>query len=343
MSLWNFIIGADHFSVQAGGGGALSGTLNVQGPFYVRGHLAMSGNSEMTEGPLFVNAGDITLMGSSSIGEPSEPIEIFCDGNIPDMSRVYGTVSSDCPQIELPPMGDAELTNAYNTAKAESLDGLEGTTGLPNNELRGVDPPAPPGMLAGYYKVIDADDAVGGATQDLTIGAATPSFGEPDDDFAWDASTGTLYASGTVFVDGNVTFTQDVRYAGKATFIVSGDITFDVAKFEPQGGWANYPATHVLGFATPNNISFLKDGGNTPDPTYADADFHGAWYAGTMMSCDTHLVIRGSLLSNHLNFDRNSNVHLLTDPALPANLPPSLPGGDDARTVFITRWHEGGR
>jgi hypothetical protein len=343
MSLWNFIIGADHFSVQAGGGGALSGTLNVQGPFYVRGHLAMSGDSEMTEGPLFVHDGDITMSGSASIGEPAEPIEIFCNGNVADMTRIHGTVSSDCPQIELPPMGNNELVDAYNTARAESLDGLRGTTGLPNTETRGTNPPTPPGMLPGYYKVIDADDVVGGATQDLTLGASTPAFGAPQDDFTWDPSTGALCVEGTVFVDGDLTFTQEVTYHGKGTFIVSGDVNFDCGKFEPQGGWTSYPEQHVVGFATPNNIHFIKNGGNTPDPTYADADFHGAWYAGTMMTCDTHLVIRGSLLSNHLNFDRHSNVHLLTDPALPSNLPPSLPGGDSARTIFITRWHEGSR
>ena len=76
---------------------------------------------EMTEGPLFVNEGDITLSGSSRIGEPSEPIEVFCDGNVPDTSRIHGTISSDCPKIELPPMGDSELISAANNRRIAKL------------------------------------------------------------------------------------------------------------------------------------------------------------------------------------------------------------------------------
>jgi hypothetical protein len=157
---------------------------------------------------------------------------------------------------------------------------------------------------------------------------------------AVDPVTHDLYVQGTVFVDGDLYMNTNVDYSGKGTFIVTGDIHF-YDEYLPSGGWETYPVTNAVGFATPNNIEFNFNMGNVPDPTYADAHLAGAWYAGTALLCDDHLVVRGSILSNNLNFGTHSNIHLLTDPALPDNLPPSLPGGDDARTVFITRWHEG--
>jgi len=328
MSLWNFILGADTYSVQSGGGGATHGHTSVWGPFYVKGDLDMTGSSSMQIGPLFVRDGDITLDGSTDVGTVADPVMCYVSGVVQGhTSNFHGTINSNVPELTLPTFGAAELTQAYNLALVESGDDKIGTTDVANNETR-----------LGYdYKVFDADTAVGGATTTVVIDDDTASFPDGsvwDDDFAYDAVTGILYVQGTVFIDGDLRFERDLIYEGRGTIICTGDIYFG-GTFNPADE-DSYPVDNVIGFATPNNID-MADGGDAT----SSFDMTGAWYAGGRIDIVQNATIRGSILANLMYFG-GANINLLTDPDLPANLPPSLPGADDGSTVFMTRWHDAG-
>jgi len=339
MSLWNFVLGADTYSVQSGGGGATHGHTNVWGPFYVRGDLDMTGDSSIHTGPLFVRDGDLIMGGNANIGEEGEPVQCYVDGfdgRSGWESNFYGTLNSGCPDIYLPEFGESELTQAYNLAAEESDDGKIGSTEATNNEQR-----------LGYdYKVWDNDTIIDGdenLTKDFVIDADTASFADQGldatDDLFYDGA-GTLYVQGTVFVDGDVTFDCNIIYEGRGTIICTGDINFNGRSFNPAD-YSTYPEDNVVGFATPANIT-IADGWNAESPpSYSNADFTGAWYAGGQIDIPGNATIRGSILANLMYFN-GASINLLTDPNLPMHLPPSLPGGDDDSTIFMTRWHDAG-
>lgn len=337
VSLWNFVMGAG--SLAAGGGGALTGNTSVRGPFYVRGNLPLSGATRIDDGPLFVRKGDISITGSAQIGTgTAEHIDVFCDGvaPTPDTNAFYANLNISVPDLQLPPLRTSELQARRSQARLESLDNYLGTRPaslIANNEV--ADNVQSPGRYLDQYKVIDVDDIVNGNAPTLVFDATTPSFGNANDDFAWDAGTGTVYVRGTVYVDGPVRFDVVTRYVGNGNIVANGNITVNETLL-PLGV---YPSEDALGLTTPMDIICNAGGGNNPHPQYADADMAGAWYAGNQIYYSSNIVVRGSVLTSRLVFQGNNN-HILTDPQLPDYLPPSMPGGTD-RVVFPTRWHEG--
>jgi hypothetical protein len=149
-----------------------------------------------------------------------------------------------------------------------------------------------------------------------------------------------------VFIDGDLTLATDIYYLGKGTLIVSGDVSVPnsggvllpgAGSHDPD----SYPEVNALGIATPGNIDVYGNTSSNPSPSYAVADMAGAFFAQGRFTVSKNLTVRGSILSNVLSFE-GANVNLLTDPDLPDNLPPSLPGGDDVQQVFMTRWHDAG-
>lgn len=337
MSLWNFVMAS---SLTAGGGG-LVGTTSVYGPFYVRGGVTMSGNSEVQIGPLFVKSGNINLTGSGQIGEPSSYVDVYCDGTTPapGSGRFYANLSNNCPDLYIPPLRLGELQSLQNTAAQQSSDDLMGDTDIVN-----VEPPPPasgtaPGALAGYYKIIDTDrnvTGVGNGTNGLTISAATPSWGVAahgsGEDFAWDQATKTLFVKGTVFVDGPVNFTTDFRYEGNGTLVANGNI-YVASYIRPLGP---YPNDDVLGLVTPGQMRFAVNGSNNSDPN--QADIFGAFFAANKITIDANVCIRGSMLTGLLDF-AHPNGHLFTDPQLPSYLPKSMPGSTE-RYTYVASWRE---
>jgi len=334
MSLWNFVMGADSFVIPNTGGNRLTGNTSVHGPFYVRGDLGMTGTSSIQLGPVFVKDGDVNTQGSASIGADGADIQLYAELDV-EGPNIYANVSSNVPDLQLPPLSNVELDAAYDLAIEESLDGLVGITASTNSET----------YFGDYYKVIDGDTAIGGATETLVIDSSTPSFNYLDgditnSDFAWDLVNRILYVQGTVFVDGDVIFDTDINYYGNGTIIFTGDAELN-GLYLPVGWPESYPEEHVVALATPGSIVFASKTSYNPGDDPNKADMAGAWYAGCQVSIPGNLGLRGSILSNYLEITGN-NVTLWTDPKLSANLPPSLPGADDGSTVFMTRWHDAG-
>ena len=162
------------------------------------------------------------------------------------------------------------------------------------------------------------------------------------DDFAYDDVNDILYISGTVFVDGAVTFNEDIRYVGNGTIVANGDVVLsgDVLPYGSNVQGENNE--WALGLVTPTNMTFTKGGNNPMSGTAAsDRDdlrnilpnYAGAFYVErTAEFAGNNMLVRGTVLAGQMEFPGN-NCLLVTNPLLPDYLPNSLPG---AGTGFLS-------
>jgi len=158
------------------------------------------------------------------------------------------------------------------------------------------------------------------------------------DDFAYNAATGVLYISGTVFVDGPVTFNRSagpIRYVGNGTIVANGDVVLD-CDLRPYGTNVNGENNKwALGLVTPADMKFRNGGNNPMAGTSAadrealrdlEANYAGAYYClGTASFTSNNMLVRGTVLATQMSFTSNNNI-LVTNPLLPSYLPDSLPG-----------------
>lgn len=194
------------------------------------------------------------------------------------------------------------------------------------------------------YKYIGASSepsAPGEGSTGLVIGPT--SFGawygngytlpEMNDDFAYDAVNRILYVEGTVFVDGPLTIDRDVKYRGNGTIVANGDVVIQGLLHPDNIGGTEAERRrmgprHVLGIATPGDMTVYGQTYNQPYPDPADPPKHAcALYAGGRVTWTTNNYFIGSIVAGHIHTG-NNNVHMVTDPDLPDFLPDSLPGRD---------------
>ncbi len=371
MNLWEMFIaaGEDDDSI---GGGQINGNASVDGPFYVRGDLDSGGSSSFTRGPLFVTGSIGTLGGggtlTTDIGTTSEPIDVYVGGTYPTTFPANKNfhakrVSNSVPTITAPALDQAFMDAALSRAKLESCDNVMGTPefvrGVNIETLSGTGNAAeyPTAIDATWtrpkatnatmwYKVVDSSpDApmvLGEGTTDLVIGG-TGSFGSWQndghgyaagqwDDFAYDDDNDILYLEGTIFVDGDVTFNEDIQYRGNGALVVNGDVQIN-GQLVPYGTDTtnDMAADRVLGIISASSIYVQGDGNWGPWNTC------GALYARNSLDFTKQNVnVKGSIIAPQINFP-NANFHLESDPELPTFLPWSMPGRDTP-VLVIGAW-----
>ncbi len=150
------------------------------------------------------------------------------------------------------------------------------------------------------------------------------------DDFAYDDVNNILYIEGTVFVDGPVTFNEDIRYVGNGSIVANGEIAIN-GYLRPYGTNAQGENNEwALGLVTPNDIHVYASANNAygtftardSTPTLA-----GAFYAEGVVHFYHNVLMRGSVIAGRIDSD-HPNMCLVTNPLLPTYLPQSLPGVD---------------
>lgn len=353
-SLWNMNMGLGEADSMASGGNGIHGTTSVDGPFYVRGNVELSGSSEIIGGPLFIKTGTLRFMNNgSTLGKPGELIAAYiepADGNEDildkqgnplepgDLQVNVSILSNQVPEIKLPAL--EPLSDYRKRAASESVDVCSTYPGIIVEQAE----------LSGY-KVLDDDTAYSTgdvATRPMyTINGNTGSFGLEVGKFAWDSAGKNLYVDGTIFVDGNLTIGDDanseITYYGKGTIVVNGDIYIN-GKLRPpwNAGEGTYgmDSTHVLGLVTDENI-YVNISGSNSNPTRDIPDITGAFFASKKVEfTSNNISYVGSLIAGMLDFgDGTNNSHLFTHSQLHSFLPPSLPGGD--RFLAMTAsWRE---
>jgi len=296
------------------------------------------------------------------------------------------TISRSVPDITLPELTHEQMQSWATKAQAESINNVMDNQFVPvaNYEASGGNPTTyatvqPPNSgtwarvkasnLHACYKFIGAADGsiapMGDGAHVLEIG--TVSFGSwgslvttdgvsipgdghhpagSHDDFAYDAVNDILYIEGTVFVDGPVTFSQDMRYVGNGTIVANGDITFEGA-VRPYGTNTQGENNRwALGLVTPTDMRFTaSDANNYSSKTEAELrastpTFAGGFFAeGTVTYTSTNMSMRGSIIAGKIE-STSPNTYMITNPLLPEYLPESLPGVDMG-LLFPGLWTRG--
>lgn len=349
INLWEMNISSGEGDALTAGGGSWDGTSWIDGPFYCKIAGPVSMKASFLTGPLFLKGpdGSLSTRGNATIGTSADPIDIYVEGNV--SGNVYAsTLSHNVPDIKLPRVDATYLAEKAQIAKDESVDnkmGAKGVSTVQNIEAdsANADPASTYTTVMSrsratgadhFYKYVGGDTiaAVGQGTHNLTIAQGGTSFGAwnylpsgatapVNDDFAFDAATGTLYINGTVFVDGAVSFSGTIHYVGNGTIVANGPITVP-GDLRPASG--NMGVGYALGLVTPTTITIGNGGnGNPRDPS--DPDVCGALFAQQKIQFTANTMFKGSVISAEIASE-HPNTHMITDPLLPTYLPSSMPG-----------------
>ncbi|OFW35185.1 MAG: hypothetical protein A2074_01090 [Candidatus Aquicultor primus] len=351
-SLWNMNMGLGEANSMASGGNGILGTTSIDGPFYVRGNVELSGSSEITGGPFFIKTGTLRFMNNSStLGKSAEPIAAYiepADGNEDILDKHGNPLEPGHPQVNV-----SQLSNQVPDIKIPPLDSLTAYRTRAASESEETCT-AYPGIIATQsgdsgYKVLDNDINLESGTLNSRpmyyINSTINDFGVPGGEFAWDNINKRLYINGTIFVDGNLTIgdsaNTEISYYGRGTIVVNGEI-FVNGKLRPpfHDGSYNMDGAHVLGLVTAETI-YVDISGSNSNPTRDVPDITGAFFATKKVKISTNNTsFVGSMLSGMLDFaDGTNNSHLYTHEALPSFLPPSLPGSEGFLTMTAS-WRE---
>lgn len=336
-SIWNMNAGLGSNKSLASGGNGIHGTTSVDGPFYVRGNIELSGTSSIRSGPLFIKTGSLVFnSASATLGEADKYVDAFIEPaegyddivgvKNEDNQLFISRLSNQVPDIKLPPM--EELSVYRERSEQESTE-------TPVTAHPSANP-----AQSGGYKVVDDDGE--NETSDIKntymLNKDIGSFGNAE--FGWDQVNRILQVEGTVFVDGNLQIGYDdnslTKYEGRGTIVANGNITIK-GKLIPTT--TKMDNDHVLGLVTDDTIEISVNASNSEDPD--NPDIAGAFFATeSIRVAKNNITFVGSMIAGTLDFaDKTNNSHLFTDDSLPTFLPPSLPGS----TKFLamtTAWRE---
>lgn len=360
LNMWNMNLAGG--TNNALGGGAVTGTTSVYGPFYVRGSVELGSNSVIENGPLFIKGGDLRITGSGMLGASGRPVDLYVQGRYPTVGSrgMYArTVSQSVPDISLPRLDANVLSQNYFNAKSESVDNKQGYSdlGIANYESNGS-PLSYTTLISGwtrrkasgnatdaasFYKVVGSDTGIGPfgeGTHSLTIGTSSGSSGSfgswagdghyplaSHDDFSYDDVNNILTVEGTVFIDGDLTLNESMKYRGNGAIVCNGDILM-LGNFTPDTVGLQPDITHCVGLVTPGKITCQAGDNNTRDPG-DPPDVAGAFFASQKWAMTANVLVKGSVLAGSIDF-AHSNQHLVTDPSLPSYLPKAMPGSGNS-------------
>jgi len=286
------------------GGGTVTGSVKVIGPFYTNGNLSLSGSAEAdsldgTNGNPFLVRGNLYVDGSATIGKTS-PMAVFVKGT---MSRSNGNplpagtvknfVSNQVPEVTLP-----EIVQSQYLSAAEANDNA-------------------------VY------------TGNLTLDTSDVSFNH----FNYDKDTSpdaTLTVDGVIYINGSLTITKATNYShasgNKATIFVNGPIRIE----KELKASADYPDDSILALINPNttttdDVYVAVSSGDTNPPMV-----QSYIYSAGQLRIKYKVKIVGSVIANSLFLDTVPDLEV---PLGSSNYPYLFPGKDLA---FLTtsNWRE---
>lgn len=310
---WKYIYADDPNSCAT-----LSNNTSINVPLYVRGSLCLN-NSAIIDGPALQVGGTVTLNGTQTrIGSTGSPVAevhvangcsltgIVYDKPCTSADRVYGTtVDANVAPLSKPPV---DLASWYRNAMPGPIHGC--TTGsfpggFDNNGV--LDESLPTVDLAPKTAY---DCRVYDANHNL-VGQITWTPGAP----------GTLTVLGTIFFDGNITFSQlsQVQYQGRATIYASGTISVaNQTSLCPVTGCNSSwdPNTNLLAFVAGSlkgeQIGFTIGNNST---------FEGAVYCVNDYSAGNNTTMWGPVIARQITISNSS----LNDFPPIWNLMPGMP------------------
>ena len=297
---------------------SLSNNTSINVPLYVRGSLCLN-NSAIIDGPALQVGGTVTLNGTQTriggVGSPMAEVHIgrgcsltgiVFDTPCTPADRVYGnSVDANVAPLSKPPV---DLASWYRNAMPGPMHGC--TTGsFPGgfdtngvlDESRATVDLAP--RTAYDCRVYDGSGNL--------VGQLTWTPGAP----------GTLTVAGTIFFDGNISFSQlsQVNYQGRATIYASGTISVanQTAVCPVTGCNSSWdPGTNLLAFVAGSlrneAIGFAVGNNST---------FEGAVYCVNDYSAGNNTTMWGPVVARQISISNSS----LNDFPPIWNLMPGMP------------------
>ena len=323
---WGFFVGSNT------GCTSTSGNTTIRVPVFVRNSLCLSGNSVIEEpgalgGTMSVYiGGSYTASGNARIGASTKNIASFtavggCNfgGNVicsnSAQSKVYSNAYSSTPSTVTKPTVDAAAV--YSSGNWSAPTCTVGSFTFDNNTTRNTS--------LGSVDLLSNNSR---PSFDCTV--KNPSGTTTIGRLAWDLPTKVLTISGTIFIDGNLTFSgnSQARYTGSGTIYANGSMSAsgNTSLCGPpstpsgascSGQWD--PSQGSLEMVALNGWSMS---GNSEMDVIA--------FVVGAYSASGNTVVTGPVIADTATLSGNSKYSAVTTP------PPGAPGG--STVVTTTTW-----
>lgn len=300
-----------------------SGATIFSAPLYVRGSLCLSKHVHLTGSPVQVG-GTLTLADQSSVGNLGANIELAQIGAcnpLPHPCTIADKVYADTitqttdglvkPNVDLTfwwknaAPGPKKSCSAGSTGTPPAFDNDGGSTTAPNGSLPAAVNLTP--ATAYDCRFTDAQGSVLGRI------AWTPG------------SPGTLDIAGTVYFDGDISYTGSAVYRGRGTIYATGKMTF-------ANGTKLCVAASCYGTWDPSqNMLMMVSGSSMVQPSgYAidlsnNALYQGAFYAVGDYHQNNNAETWVSAVAHQIYIDNSSETYPVPDGALLAGSPSTAP------------------
>ena len=139
-------------------------------------------------------------------------------------------------------------------------------------------------------------------------------------------AAGNLLISGIVYVEGNIAIEGDgdIVYDGQGTLVSTGDVSIYTSFYSREV----FPTDDVVGVVAHGELALGDEG-------LEHLHMAGAFFAQENVSNGMQNHVLGTLVSNHFTMTQVPNIYQV--PCLVENLPPGMPGGDDASRLAWRR------
>ncbi|MCG2791326.1 MAG: hypothetical protein L6305_06210 [Actinomycetia bacterium] len=269
----------------------LSGQTNITGPFFVDGDLGpLTGNSSILGGPLFVR-GDITIDGTSSIGEYGNPIILFMGGDM------YVHNGSSFDPINPPHNVDVYVSEYYDTVidiTPYTIDSSYIKSVVDSGALVIGSPSENRNLFIGD-EIIKVDG------EEIINGYEGLKFN----------NDGVLEISGNIVVYGDIDIGKStgpkytIYYSGNGNLISTGDITVG-SQVIPEY-MTNFPSDDLMVLISQNNIDLNLT--NASGGSYNDPNAAVMAIANNKIEITTNTFLRGGTVSSSLVLGINTKIH----------------------------------
>lgn len=149
-------------------------------------------------------------------------------------------------------------------------------------------------------------------------------------------TSGNINVQGIIYVEGDIEFNrnggnQDMRYSGRGTFVSTGRTQISTHLLPAT---ATFPISHALGVIARRKIELATRSGDS------HLKLTGAFYAQERIESVKQNELAGTFVTSY--FEMKNVPHMYQVPALPANLPPGMPGDERIwiKSVRIDSWRE---
>ena len=292
------------------GGGAITGNVEIQGPFYcggdfvitgtttVKNQTGVTGNPLLVRGNLDIQSASAQIGGNTQEVGPESPMAVFVKGDLitKKSGQVYDLISREVPEITLPPV----VPSRY-LAAAEAND----------------------------FAVYNGDIVLG--STDIQFGGR----GDGSYTFDYDGSSGNLLIEGVVYIDGSLTVSNEVTYDHptgytQATIYTNGQIFINNDIYCA----GDYPTGSVLALINPD-ISGVDEDIKVQFASHPKV--YAFIYTAGKIKIYRQIDIHGSVMAKEIVFEQVPSIYIPT--TIGDNYPYLFPGKEIA-FVAASKWRE---